>query len=97
MLLLPQNLQDSVYVGHWEGTVPSAFLQPPDSLVGLWWSPLLLFETSELYLFFGLELAMDSEREPDGQIHVNGEYKTPVTKKQQVGEGRKEGRENGMN
>lgn len=65
--------------------------------MGLWWSPLLLFETSELYLFLGLELAMDSEREPDGQIHVNVECRTPVTKKQWVGEGRKEGREKGMN
>lgn len=37
---------------HWA----SAFLQLPGSLVGLWWSPPLLFETSELYLCFGLDL-----------------------------------------
>ena len=37
---------------HWA----SDFLQLPGSLVRLWWSPPLLFETGELYLCFGLDL-----------------------------------------
>ena len=73
----------------------SAFLQLPGSLVGLWWSPPLLFENGELYLCFGLDLDC-GPRERTWWANLWRWWGLCRGWKAEIVEGRKEGQEEKM-